>query len=412
MSCETSDLLSLEAVSQYLQQHLLPLTETRIVTLPDACGKIIAADISAPVDVPRQAVATMDGYAFKHADFIGHRKRDFICIGKLFAGHEYPGVIQSGECLRIMTGASIPAGADCVVMQEQVLVDGNHVCCEKVPACGDNINARGADLTTGQLLFSAGHRLRPADIGLLASMGIGEVTTVRPLRIALLSTGDELLTPGDPWRPGAIYDINRYTLGSMLKKLPVEVLDYGIVRDEFQTLFDVFQQAERQADVIISSGGVSVGEADYTRMVLEKRGDLQLWRIAMKPGKPFAFGHFGTAHFFGLPGNPVSALVTFHQLVIPALRRLCGEVFPTQPMVSAISSEPLNKLPGRTDYQRGILEPSSNGLRVRSSGAQGSALLTSVVNANCFIVLEQERGNVAVGERVSVIPFDSILGYN
>lgn len=412
MSCETPDLLPLDAVSQYLQQHLSPVTESQRVALSDAAGKIVSMDIHAPVDVPRQAVATMDGYAFRHADFIGNRERDFICIGKLFAGHEHPGVIQSGECLRIMTGASIPAGADCVVMQEQVRVDGNHVRCEKMPACGDNINPRAADLREGQLLFSAGHRLRPADVGLLASLGIGEVDTLRPLRIALLSTGDELLTPGEPWRSGAIYDINRYTLGSMLKKLPVEVLDYGIVGDEFQTLFDVFQHAESRADVIISSGGVSVGDADYTRMVLEKRGDLQLWRIAMKPGKPFAFGHFGAARFFGLPGNPVSALVTFHQLVIPALRRLCGEVFQVEPMLSAVASEPLHKVPGRTDYQRGILELAGSGLRVRSSGAQGSALLTSVVNANCFIVLEQERGPVAAGEPVAVIPFDSILGYH
>lgn len=349
----------------------------------------------------------MDGYAVRLADLAAGVP--LPVAGKAFAGQPYEGEWPAGHCIRIMTGAPVPPGADAVVMQEETQAGDNGITFLTAPTPGQNIRRRGEDLAQGARVLESGLRLSPRELPLLASLGIANVTVRRPLRVAIFSTGDELKPLGTPLQHGDIYDSNRYGVKAMLSRMGCECLDLGIIPDDPEALRAAFLQADREADALITTGGVSVGEADFTKQLLEELGEIGFWKLAIKPGKPFAFGRLPNAWFFGLPGNPVSAMVTFDQLVQPALARLAGQQFARPHPLQALATEPLKKSPGRLDFQRGILSVGPNGLEVRSTGSQDSGVFSSLSRANCYIVLEQERGKVAAGETVTVEPFSGLL---
>lgn len=308
-----------------------------------------------------------------------------------------------------MTGALIPAGADCVVMQENTQAQGETITPTQSARPGENIRKRGEDITEGDQVLSKGKRLGPVDIGLLASLGIHQVSVYRRLRVAVLSTGDELTPPGQALPAGNIYDSNRYAIIAVLQRLAVEVLDIGLIPDQPDAIRSALTQAAEQADAVISSGGVSVGDADFVKDILAELGQIGFWKVAIKPGKPFAFGSLGQARFFGLPGNPVSALVTLHQLALPILQHMAGEVSESPLTLNVKATSVFKKRPGRTDYQRARLSDINGENQVASDRAQGSGILTSFTHANCYVVLEQERGKVEEGETVRVLPFDRFL---
>jgi len=308
-----------------------------------------------------------------------------------------------------MTGASVPEGADTVIMQEQVRRDGDSAVIGAGHRAGDNVRPAGEDLRRGETAVAAGTCIRPAQLGLIASLGVSEVRVRRRPRVAFFSTGDELKSVGEPLEEGQIYDSNRYTLFGMLTRLGLDVIDLGVVRDRPEEIEAAFTEAARRADAVITSGGVSVGEADFVTDTLDKLGEVGFWTVAIKPGRPIAFGHIGEACFFGLPGNPVSAMVTFYQLVQPALRKLAGDEAPEPPMLlRARTRSKLKKKPGRMEFQRGVFRDSPEGYVVESTGHQGSGILRSMSEANCFIVLEQDRGRVEAGEQVLIQPFQGL----
>lgn len=347
----------------------------------------------------------MDGYALRFTD-LAEGSTEFNMIGKAYAGHVYAGHVSKNECVRIMTGAPIPVGSDCVIMQEQVELAEDKIRVGAGHRLGQNIRRAGEDISQGDIVLTQGQLIRPAEMGLLASLGLAEVTVYRKLRVALFSTGDEIQQPGSPLSTGQIYDSNRYSLLGLLNELNVEILDMGNIPDDPDSIRNVLQTASTQADVIITSGGVSVGEADYIKQLLQELGEVVFWKIAMKPGRPLAYGKIGTCHFFGLPGNPVAVMVTFAQFVRDALMLLMGQQAVTHFTFQAICTTPIRKLPGRTEFQRGILTQDEQGqLHVCTTGDQGSGILSSMSRANCYIVLPAEQGNVAEGSIVFVQPF-------
>lgn len=403
--CVQPGLLPIEEALARICNQLNPVRETETIALHSALDRVLAVSIAAPINVPAGDNSAMDGYALRAQDCTA----PLDVIGQSLAGHPFTGAIGNGQAVRIMTGALVPTGADMVVMQENVQRTGDKITLTQIPDAGENIRRAGEDITLGSQVLAAGQRLSALDIGLLASLGIAQATVVRRLRVAILTTGDELLPAGAAPEPGKIYDSNRPLLAALLTRLPVEVMDLGIIADELTALRDAFSKAMRWADVVISTGGVSVGDADYTKDVLAELGEIDFWKIAMKPGKPFAFGRLGQGCFFGLPGNPVSTAVTYHQLVVPGLRHLAGETISPQQTLSAIAGQALKKQPGRTDFQRGILT-NKNGINtVKSAGLQSSGVLSAMAKANCYIRLEAERGAVAEGEILSVIPFDGLI---
>ncbi|MBX0117394.1 molybdopterin molybdotransferase MoeA, partial [Salmonella enterica subsp. enterica serovar Typhi] len=332
--------------------------------------------------------------------------------GKAFAGQPYQGEWPAGTCIRIMTGAPVPAGCEAVVMQEQTEQTDDGVRFTTDVRCGQNIRRRGEDIRQDAVVFPAGTRLTTAELPVLASLGIADAQVVRKVRVALFSTGDELQLPGQLLEAGQIYDTNRLTIHLMLQQLGCEVINLGIIPDDPGKLRAAFVDADSQADVVISSGGVSVGEADYTKTILEELGEIAFWKLAIKPGKPFAFGKLSNSWFCGLPGNPVSAALTFYQLVQPLLAKLGGNTASAVPPRQRVrTTSRLKKTPGRLDFQRGILQRSANGeLEVTTTGHQGSHIFSSFNLGNCFIVLERERGNVEPGEWVEVEPFNALFG--
>jgi molybdopterin molybdotransferase len=388
-----------------MRQALNPITDVETVNLLAGLDRVLSATICSSIDVPSADNSAMDGYGFRFLD----APKTLRVIGDSLAGHPFPSHLKPGECVRITTGASVPMGVDTVVMQEQVTRNGDSIDIRLPPQFGDNIRRAGEDIASGSIVLPLGHRLTPIDIGLLASIGCVQVNVYRRLRVALLSTGDELTPLGQPLRAGSIYDSNRYTLNALLQRLNVEVIDLGLQADAPDMIKASFVKAMQMADVVISTGGVSVGDADYTKDVLNELGNIYFWKVAMKPGKPFAFGKLGDGWFFGLPGNPVSAAVTYHQLVLPSLRYLGGELCHTTPLLNAITTHKLSKQPGRADYQRGTLTSDKNINYVTSTGSQSSGVLTSMAQANCYVILEQERGTVAEGELVKVLPFDKFI---
>ena len=405
-------MLSLEEARDRLLAAVRSVTERETVPLRDGLDRILAEDLLADRAVPPADNSAMDGYALRCADWPAEGA--LALAGTATAGTPFKGALPAGQCVRIMTGALVPAGCDAVIMQEECEVTGQG-CTTRVrpvraPRPGENIRRAGEDIAVGAGLLDAGRRLRPADLGLLASLGLSAVEVLRRPRVALLSTGSELREPGEPLAEGQIYDSNRYLLTAMLRRLDVAITDLGICADTPERLQAVLESAARGHDVVIASGGVSVGEADHTRRVLDRIGRVDAYKVAMKPGKPFTFGTLGEALFLGLPGNPVSATVTFHQLALPALRQLAGERSGESPLlVPARAAAPLRKKPGRADFQRAVLFADGDGHRVATTGSQGSGVLSSVTRANAFIRLEAERGDVAAGDTVSVLPFDRWL---
>ncbi len=407
MGFDTGALLPLDKALQGMLEQLTCCCDTEQLPLPQALDRILAEEISSPLSVPPFDNAAMDGYAVRLADLAAGAP--LPVAGKAFAGQPYEGEWPAGHCIRIMTGAPVPAGTEAVVMQEETQEGGNGITFLTTPFLGQNIRRRGEDMAQGSRVLASGLRLSPRELPLLASLGIATVTVRRPLKVAIFSTGDELKPLGTPLAHGDIYDSNRYGVKAMLTRMGIACLDLGIIPDDPAALRAAFIQADREADALITTGGVSVGEADFTKQLLEELGEIGFWKLAIKPGKPFAFGRLPNAWFFGLPGNPVSAMVTFDQLVQPALARLAGHHFERPLPLQAIATEPLKKAPGRLDFQRGILSQGPNGLEVRSTGSQDSGVFSSLSRANCYIVLEQERGKVTAGETVTVEPFSGLL---
>jgi len=376
-----------------------------------ALGRVLADDVISPIDVPAHDNAAMDGYAFAAAESTraGNAPLRLRVAGTALAGAAWNGTPGPGECVRIMTGAVMPAGCDTVVMQEMATREGDWVVLPGGQKPGQNRRRRGEDLQAEQPALRRGRLLRPADLGLLASLGIATVTVRRRLRVAFFSTGNELRSPGETLAAGCIYDSNRTTLRAMLERLGVEAIDLGLVRDDPAALEAVLNEAATRADAILTSGGVSVGEADFTRALLARLGEVAFWNIAMKPGRPFAFGRIGSAMLFGLPGNPVATMVAFYVFVREALLTMAGVNETALPVLRARCTSAIRKPPGRSEYQRGILAPGATGWEVRVTGAQGSGILRSMSEANCLILLPPEQGDVAPGETVDLWGFDGMV---
>jgi len=404
-------LLSVAEAQARILQGVTPVTDTETVPVRAALDRVLACDIVSPIDVPSHTNSAMDGYAVRAADLPDAGMREFTVPGTSWAGRPWLAPIEPGQAVQIMTGGMMPPGADTVVMQEQVERAGDVVRIGSGHRRGQNVRAAGEDVATGQQVFSAGRRLTAADIGVLASLGLGEVTVFRRLKVAFFSTGDELRAVGEPLGPGEIHDSNRYTLYGMLRKLDVEIIDLGVVRDRRELIEQALRDAAAAADVIITSGGVSVGEADFVKETLEQLGRMSFWKIAMKPGRPVTFGHINNAVFFGLPGNPVSVMVTYFQFVRPALLKMTGATTAHGILtLRARATSALRKRPGRYEFQRGVLEQTAPGeFAVRSAGAQGSGILRSMSEANCFILLDPDRTSVEIGEEVEVQPFLNLI---
>jgi len=412
-----------DLVSELLQesQTMHHPDDIETVSLEHAINRILAEDLLSPIDVPAADNSAMDGYAFNgqclktSADEISLR-----VAGTVLAGKPYEGEIQAGECLKIMTGAVMPAACDTVIPQEFTTSYHESISFKSDQLkAGENRRLRGEDLQKGKAAIAAGRLLRPSDLGLAASLGIATLKVRRKLKIAILSSGDELRSLGESLTAGSIYDSNRYSLTGLLNRLDLDIIDCGIVRDDPASLKQAFIEAAAKADVLISSGGVSVGEADFTKQIMQELGDVGFWKIAMRPGRPMAFGILkpipGTSSarktlFFGLPGNPVAVMVTFYQFVRSALLQLNGASQTEPPLVQAVTETAIRKKPGRTEFQRAILGRNAEGKpSVRLTGSQGAGILRSMSEANCFVILGHDQGNIAAGDWVDIALFDGLL---
>jgi molybdopterin molybdotransferase len=401
-------LLPFEQAMEKMLSAITPIDTTETISLALGLNRVLARNISSPLNVPPHHNSAMDGYAFKLASL--QTTDTLTMIGRSMAGAPFQGECKIGECIRIMTGAKLPSCCDTVEMQENCQAKDTGITFLESREFNDNIRFTGEDIAINQAVFSRGKKLSAIDIGVLASLGVPTVEVYRKITVAVLATGDELKSPGEVLNDGDIYESNSHALIAMLTKLNVTVINFGIIADDEQAIRTAFEQADQQADVVISSGGVSVGDADYTKLVLEQLGEIGFWKIAMKPGKPFAFGKLPNSYFFGLPGNPVSALVTAHQLAVPALLKLQHAQAKKLPLLKVKTATQLNKRAGRMDFQRAILSTNHQGeMIVTSTGSQGSGILTSMSMANCYIVLPANQGNVPANEMVNVQLFDDVI---
>lgn len=402
------DSISLDEALQRIEQRVQPVHACERLPIRECLDRVNNEAVLSPSDVPPHANSAMDGFALAVASLNQEGITELEVVGSAYAGKAHDGSVAAGQCVRIMTGALIPAGTDTVVMQEQaeVTADGK----VRVGAdhrIGENIRNAGEDIKQGESVIDAGVRLNPADLGVLASLGIGQLQVKRKPVVAFFSTGDELMSVGEPLEPGKIYDSNRYSLYGMLSRMAVDIIDLGVVRDEPRAMRETLEQAATQADLILSTGGVSVGEADYIKPALEEIGSTEFWKIAIKPGRPLTLGQIGASIFIGLPGNPVAVMVTFSQFVVPAIQALAG-TRPTRPkLFRARATDRLRKRPGRYEFQRGVATLTDNGeWQVGKTGKQGSGILTSMSRANCFIVLPDDNAGVEPGDEVSIQFFD------
>ena len=402
------DALHVEKARAAIRACIDPVTAMERLPVREALGRVLAEDIVPAIDVPGHDNTAMDGYAVRFADL---KPGDTVLeeIGAALAGKSFSGTLGAGQCVRVTTGAVMPAGADTVVVQEVVKVSDKRVRIPPGQKVGQNVRYAGEDLKKGVAVLGPGQLLRPAELGVIASLGIGQVAVRRRLRVAFFSTGDELASIGSTLKEGEVYDSNRYTLHGMLARLGVEIQDLGVVRDDPALLEAAFRKASANADAIVTTGGVSVGEADFVKPMMAKLGEALFWRIAMRPGRPMAFGRIGNAFLFGLPGNPVAVMVTFYQFVREALLLMSGRAGDCAlPILKVSAAVPLRKVAGRTEYQRGVLFRDGGGWKVKTTGQQGSGVLRSMSEANCFIVLEHERGRVEAGEPVQVQMFEGL----
>jgi molybdopterin molybdotransferase len=390
--------------------EVTPIVGHEFLPLRSALGRILAADIIAPHDVPAHDNSAMDGYAVNFASLAASGQTRLAVVGTAFAGNAFSGLVGKGQAVRIMTGAVLPAGADTVIVQEVTRVEDGVVVVPDGQRLGQNTRRAGEDLARGAVALAAGQRVGPAELGLIASLGIVEVAVKRRLRVAFFSTGDELASLGQPLAPGQIYDSNRYTLHGLLANLGAEVIDMGVVPDRPEALEATLREASAVADAIITTGGVSVGEADFIKEVLARLGEVKFWKLAIKPGRPMAFGKIGDAWLFGLPGNPVAVMVSYTQFALDALLRLAGlDPIPERPLLSVVAANAIKKQPGRREYLRGSLAVIAGQWQVRTTGNQGSGVLRSMSEANCFVVLPEDCAGVAAGESVQVQPFAGLF---
>jgi len=397
--------MSVTQARQFIKQFLSPVREAEALPICESLGRVLATDIVSPSNVPNHNNSAMDGFAFKFSANLKTLK----IIGTALAGQPFMGNLNAGECVKIMTGAVIPAGADTVVMQERIAIKSDRITLLEETKQGANVRLAGEDLRIGQTVLTKGHIMKPADLGLAASLGIAEVPVYRKLKVAFFSTGDELVGVGKPLQEGQIHDSNRYTLYGMLTRLGAQISDLGNVPDDSAQLEAALLQAAQNNDVVITSGGVSVGEADYMKALLAKHGQVLFWKMNMKPGRPLAYGKIASAHYFGLPGNPVATMVTFYQFVREALLMLQGATPKPFPMLMVECTEPIKKATGRTEFQRGVLYDDAGIWKVKPTGNQGSGILSSMSAANCFIVLDEATGNCAAGELVKVQVLEGLV---
>ncbi len=392
---------------EVILETVSPLQVVESVSLRASLGRTVGHDIASPRDVPNHTNSAMDGYALSGDDLPRAGDRAFEVVGSAFAGAPFPGRVGSEQCVRIMTGAVMPEGADSVVMQERTRTSGNRIVVRPGEKRGANVRHAGEDIRAGDVVIPAGTRIGASQMGLLASMGFPEIEVIRRPKVAFFSNGDELRAVGTPLSPGEVYDSNRYTLFSMLKRSGAEIVDHGLVADDPNLIHDTLISAAGEADMVITSAGASVGDADYIAGILKTMGRVDFWKVAIKPGRPLSFGKLGEALFFGLPGNPVSVMVTFLVFVLPAIRRLSGQsrVMPLRLKLRVATD--LRKRPGRMEFQRGVMFVDQSGeTMVRTTGSQGSGILKSMSQANCFIVLPDDSDGVSSGEWVEVQPFD------
>jgi molybdopterin molybdotransferase len=409
--------LPVAQVQAFLRELVSPIDGAEDVSLLEGLNRILAGDLVCPIDVPPHDNSAMDGYAFAGSQLDPNQPLSLRVVATAWAGRSSQATVGPGECAKIMTGAVMPTGLDTVLPQElaQLSPDGLKVTAPpNLLRLGDNRRLRGEDLKCGQAALRRGQRLTPTQLGLAASLGLSTLRVYRRLKVACFSTGDEILLPGQTPREGAVYDSNRYTLIGLLQGLGCEVIDLGLIADDPAQLRATFARAAREADAIISSGGVSVGEADHTKAMMRELGDVVFWRVAMRPGRPMAVGRIKAAQrstvMFGLPGNPVAVMVTFLAFVRPALLQMMGCTDAPPPLLKARSVQSLRKKPGRTEYQRGWVETDNQGhLQVRTTGDQGSGVLSSMDRANGLIVLHHAQGPVAQGQDVDVMMFSGVI---
>lgn len=424
--------MSVTKARHYIKQFLTPIKAIEEIALTASLGRVLAKALTSPENVPNYDNSAMDGYAFANESLQANADTPLKVVGSAFAGNAYTSDVKLGECVRIMTGALLPSGTDSVIMQEKVCLETAHnsptIQCLMPTTHGMNVRYAGEDLKRGQEVLARGHLIRAADVGLIASLGLSRVSVYRKLKVAIFSTGDELAGVGQTLQTGQVYDSNRYSLIAMLQRLNVDVIDLGAIPDNPSQLENTLLQAANLADVVLTSGGVSVGEADYMKSLLAKHGDVVFWKVNMKPGRPLAFGRLKKAaindnaeplngfsqthcHYFGLPGNPVAVMVTFYQFVREALLVLMGQPKPAAiPTFNVVCVAPIRKMAGRTEYQRGLLFADTDGTwKVKPTGAQGSAILSSMSLANCFIVLDESIGNLEAGASVAVQMLDGMV---
>jgi molybdopterin molybdotransferase len=399
-----------QAIEQLLAQ-VEATQDTEMVTLTQAIDRVLAEDLASSIDLPPFDNSAMDGYAFRFADLAASQEQTTLTlIGSSFAGHPFDGKVTPNSCIRIMTGAPVPVGFDSVQMQEKAQADLDQITIEHPHRLGANVRCRGEELLAGTKVLHRGIIIRAAEMGVLATIGISQVRVTRKLKVAFFSTGDELRPVGSELAPGQIYDSNRYSIQGLLSKSNVEWIDLGVITDNKEAIRGAFKEAASKADMVLTSGGVSVGDADFIKQILSEEGQITFWKLAIKPGKPFAFGKIDNAIFCGLPGNPVSSMVTFYKLVLPILKKMQG-LNPVTPLFcQAKLLTDIRKHLGRVEYQRGILSRNKAGvLVVAITGGQGSGMLTSMSLANCFVILDQFQSDTPKGAQVTVEPFNNVL---
>ena len=386
--------MSVEKAKTWIANFLSPLEQQETIHIKNALHRIVAESVIANINVPNHDNSAMDGYAINVDSLKGSEPFTLQITGKVFAGNQLEG--NTNEAVRIMTGATIPSGLNAVIPQEHAEAHQDVITFKIKPSINQNIRHLGEDIKSGQIVFQSGRKIESCDLGLLASLGIDSIKVYRKIKVAFFSTGDEIISLGNPLLPGQVYDSNRYSLIGLLKRLDVEAIDLGVVPDNKKIIEDTLKKASDMADVIITTGGVSVGEADYIKEVLKKIGEILFWKISMKPGRPLAYGKIGDCHYFGLPGNPVSTMVTFYQFVREAILTLSGQTpIPKIPLIKAKLLFPIKKIPGRTEFQRGIYEQDNEGtFKVSPLKDQGSGILRSMSEANCFIVLHEDMDHL------------------
>lgn len=401
--------LSADEARQRMLDAISPIAHAEMVPVRNALGRILAADVIAPYDVPAHDNSAMDGYAIRFDSLSAEGETALTVVGSAFAGNAFSGMVGKGQAVRIMTGAVLPAGADTVIVQEVTRVDGTTVFIPAGQKQGQNTRRAGEDLARNSVALPAGKRVGPAELGLIASLGLAELSVRRRLRVAFFSTGDELASIGSPLAPGEVYDSNRYTLYGLLTRLGADIIDLGVVPDRPEALEATLREAAGMADAIITTGGVSVGEADFVREILARLGEIRFWKLKIKPGRPMAFGKIGDAWLFGLPGNPVAVMVNYAQFALDALLRLSGvDPLPARPLLTVQAANAIKKQPGRREYLRGTVTQVDGCWQVRTMSHQGSGILRSMSEANCLVVLPEACGGIQPGESVQVQLFDGL----